>query len=152
MFVGVLLIARRLPIVRRISLSLFIPYSFMVIVATILTRTPSENPSVLLTPLVSYKEALANDFWDFEIKANILMFIPFGLLLSMVINRLNMIPLVTGLLFSVTIEVVQYLTHRGVFERDDIITNFMGILIGFIIFLPVKMILDAYLPPNKSKV
>ena len=151
MFVGVLLIARRPPIVQRISLSLLIPYTFMIIVATIILRTPSEEPSVVLTPFVSFKEALTNDFWDFEIKANILMFIPFGFLLSMVINRLNGIPILVGFLFSVTIEVVQYFTHRGVCETDDLITNCMGILVGFIIFLPVKLILDAYLPLKKSK-
>jgi len=151
MFVGVLLIARRLPIVQRISLSLLIPYIFMIIVATIIVRSPSAERDVVLTPFISFKEALTNDFWDFEIKANILMFIPFGFLLSMVINRLNSIPLLVGFIFSVTIEFVQYFTHRGVFEIDDIITNFMGILIGFIIFMPVKMILDDYLPSKKSK-
>lgn len=151
MFVGVLLIARRLPIVQRISLSLLIPYTFMIIVATIILRTPSMERSVILTPFVSFKEALTNDFWDFEIKANILMFIPFGFLLSLTINRLNGIPLLVGFLLSAAIEVVQYFTHRGVCEIDDLITNFMGILIGFIIFMPVKMILDAYLPPKKTK-
>lgn len=150
MFFGVLLIARRLPIVQRVSLSLLIPYIFMVIVATIITRSPSAERGAVLTPFVAFKEALTNDFWDFEIKANILMFIPFGFLLSMVINRLNGIPLLVGLLSSVTIETVQYITHRGVFETDDIITNFMGILIGFIIFMPIKMTLDAYLPTKKQ--
>ena len=151
MFVGVLLIARRLPIVRRISLSLLIPYIFMILVATIILRSPSAERGVVLTPFVAFKDALTNDFWDFEIKANILMFIPFGFLLSMVINRLNGFPLLVGFLFSVTIEFVQYFTYRGVFETDDIITNFMGILIGFIIFMPIKMILDAYLPSKKPK-
>ena len=136
---------------QRISLSLLIPYIFMIIVATIILRSPSAERSVVLTPFVAFKEALTNDFWDFEIKANILMFIPYGFLLSMAINRLNGIPLLVGFLFSVTIETVQYFTHRGVFETDDIITNFMGILIGFIIFMPVKMILDAYLPSKKPK-
>ena len=151
MFVGVLLIASRLSIVQRISLSLLIPYIFMILVATIIARSPVAERGVVLAPFVSFKAALTNDFWDFEIKANILMFIPFGFLLSMVINRLNGIPLLVGFLFSVTSEVVQYFTHRGVFETDDIITNFMGILIGFIIFMPVKMILDAYLPSKKPK-
>lgn len=152
MFAGVFLIARRVPLLRRICLSLLIPYLFMVIVATIITRTPTEQPNVVLTPFVSFKEALTNDFWDFEIEANILMFIPFGFLLSMVINRLNGIPLLVGFLFSVMIEVVQYITHRGVFETDDIITNFMGILIGFIIFMPIKMLQDDfYLLKAESK-
>jgi len=146
MFAGVFLIARRVHLFRRICLSLLIPYIFLVIVATIITRTPTESPNAVLTPFVSFKEALTNDFWDFEIKANILMFIPFGFLLSMVINRLKGFPLLVGFFFSVTIEAIQYFTHRGVFETDDIITNFMGILIGFIIFVPAKMIIDDYLP------
>ena len=142
MFVGVLLIARRLPIVQRISLSLLIPYIFMIIVATIIVRSPVAERGVVLAPFVSFKDALTNDFWDFEIKANILMFIPFGFLLSMAINRLNGIPILVGFLFSIMIEVVQYFTHRGVFETDDIITNFMGILIGFIIFMPYGLLAE----------
>lgn len=151
MFVGVLLIARRLPIVQRISLSLLIPYVFMVVVATIIVRSPSAEPNIMLSPFETFKEALTNDFWEFELQANILMFIPVGFLLSMAINQLNGIPLFVGLLFSITIEVVQYFTQRGAFDVDDLITNSMGILIGFIIFMPIKMVLDTYLPPKKKK-
>ena len=146
MFVGVLLIARRLPLIRRISLSLLIPYLFLVAVATILSRAPSEDPQLALTPFASFKDALTDDFWNYEIRANILMFIPVGFLLSMVLGRTCGISLPIGLLCSFIIETVQYFTHRGVFETDDLFSNFMGVLIGFIIFLPTKYIMDSYCP------
>lgn len=151
MFVGVLLIARRLPLARRISLSLLIPYVFMMAVFTVLLRVPSAEREVMLTPLASFREALTSDFWYFEIKGNILLFIPFGFLLSMVVKRLNGIPLLAGFLFSAMIESMQYFTHRGVFETDDLITNFIGTLIGFVMCIPVKLILDACFSPKKKK-
>ena len=140
MFVVVLLMARRLPIIRRISLSLLIPYIFMVLVATIIVRTPSEEPSILLTPFRAFKEAQTSDFWDFEVRANILLFIPVGFLLSMTINRINGYPLLLGVLFSITIEIVQYFTHRGVCETDDVIANSIGLLMGYVLFLLFKAI------------
>lgn len=140
MFISVLLIARRMPFVQRISLSLLIPYIFMVIVATLIVRKPLDEPSIILTPFVSFKEALTNDFWEFEIRGNILLFVPIGFLLSMVMNRTKVLPIILGTSLSICIEIVQLLTRCGTCEVDDLISNFFGVLIGYIIYLPVRML------------
>ena len=125
---------------RRIGLSLLIPYLFMVIVATLVLRTPSEDREIMLIPFQTFKEALTNDFWEFEIQANILLFIPIELFLSMSLNRAKFLPLIIGTLFSAAIEIVQLLTHRGTFEINDLISNFFGDLVGFIIYQPFRIL------------
>lgn len=142
MFVGILLIARRLSWSRRIGLSLLVPYLFMVLTATVLVRTPAESANVVLEPFRTYLQYAKSDFWEFQIQANILLFIPVGFLLSMVMNRAKLLPIIIGIGISVAIEIIQLLTHRGTFEIDDLISNFFGVLIGCIIFLPIRMLMQ----------
>lgn len=134
--------ARRLILIRRIGLSLLVPYIYLVIVATIIARIPAEESNIILIPFSTYREALINDFWEFEIKANILLFIPVGLFLSMILNHSKYLPLFFGTMVSVIIEIVQLVTRRGTFEFDDLISNFFGVLIGCIIYLPFRMLAE----------
>lgn len=64
---------------------------------------------------------------------NILLFIPMGALLK---DRLWMTHqwygmAVFGGLFSFGIEILQFLTHRGCFDVDDIFHNVLGAVLGF---------------------
>ena len=87
MFVGVLFLARRLDLMRRIALSLLIPYLFLTIVATVITRSPSAEAQIMLEPFRTYRQYSTDDFTWFEIRANVLLFIPIGFLLPMVIKN-----------------------------------------------------------------
>ncbi len=67
---------------------------------------------------------------------NILLFIPFGLLVPMFTRLLrrwwNLVLMAfTG---SMVIETTQLITARGYFELDDIVLNTFGALIGYIVF------------------
>lgn len=126
--------------IRRISLSLLIPYLFLVAVATILSRAPSEDPQLALTPFASFKDALTDDFWEFEVQANILLFIPVGFLLSSIKRHSMILPVILGTSMSIGIEIVQFLTKRGTCEVDDLISNFFGLLIGCLVFLPFRVL------------
>lgn len=66
---------------------------------------------------------------------NILVFIPFGLLFP--VKKWK--PLfITVLLFSVTIEAVQYIANLGWCEIDDVISNALGAAIGFGVWKWIK--------------
>ena len=125
-----------------ISLGLLIGYAFLVIATTILRREPGEQASVILTPFWSYKETFLNSFMWFEVRANILLFIPIGFLLPLNAKKK---PLLLGILFSVVIEFIQLITHRGTCETDDLISNTIGLLIGFIIVTIVRILLHLFL-------
>lgn len=153
MFIGVLILARRLDLVRRIALSLLIPYLFLTIVATVFTRSPSEEAQIMLEPFRTYRQYFTDDFTWFEIRANILLFIPIGFLLPMVIKKPVWLSPIIVIGISVIIEVIQLITHRGMCETDDVISNTIGFLIGFAAFWLIKgiVLLVKHLISKKQK-
>lgn len=138
MFIGVLILARRLDLVRRIALSLLIPYLFLTLVATVITRSPTAEVRIVLEPFRTYRQYYTDEFTWFEIRANVLLFIPIGFLLPMVIKKPIWLPLIIGIGISVIIELIQLITHRGLCETDDVISNTIGLMIGFAAFWLIK--------------
>lgn len=88
-----------------------------------------------MTPFWSYKEMSIDDFMYFEVRANVLLFIPIGFLLPMNVKKW---PLLCGIGFSLVIEITQFITHRGTCETDDVISNTIGFLIGYAIVMTLK--------------
>lgn len=74
-------------------------------------------------------------FWVFNFFGNLALFIPFGLMLPIVITKFQGFKRYFLLLLSiiVVVEVLQLVTRVGSFDVDDIILNSIGGLIGFII-------------------
>lgn len=89
----------------------------------------------MLIPFSSYYEAwITKSFIGWRnILLDIVMFIPFGILFPICrkreINNKKFIVIV--ILVSLSIETVQYISHTGVFEIDDLTNNLFGALIGF---------------------
>ena len=50
------------------------------------------------------------------------------------------ISVVVGLLLSASIELVQLVSHRGLFEFDDIVHNTLGVVIGIALYKIVSLI------------
>ena len=76
---------------------------------------------------------------------NVLLFVPYGFLLPWVFERARgfLRTGFWGLLTSVCVEVLQLVTGRGYFQIDDILTNTLGALIGFLVFAIARRILRA---------
>lgn len=74
---------------------------------------------------------------------NIGMFVPLGILLPLVSERLRkwylMLP--AGFLTTLTIEIIQYFSYRGLCDVDDLFANALGAMIGFWL---VMAVLDAW--------
>ena len=64
---------------------------------------------------------------------NIIMFIPFGLLAPMVFERMRKVRFCVfiGFLCSCGIELSQLITQRGYCQLDDVVTNTVGMLVGW---------------------
>ncbi len=77
---------------------------------------------------------------------NLLMFVPLGILLNLCFKKINNKTIfVYALLIPIIIEFIQPIVGRS-FDTDDIIMNFLGIIVGyFIIFIINKLI-------SKSKI
>ena len=111
---------------RKPPLSLLLSYCFLILAATVFSRRVSGTAKLELMPFWSYKKAIVGHGLRNEILANILMFVPVGALLPMVVKR----PVLIGMGLSVFIELLQLLTHRGLCETDDVISNTIGLLLG----------------------
>lgn len=99
-----------------------------------------------LIPLRSIKTQLTHikEWWALRnILGNIIPFMPFGFLLSMVYNKINSFfkCFVSSILFILFVELFQLFTKTGSFDVDDIILNLAGSLCGYLMFLLSKSLL-----------
>ena len=66
---------------------------------------------------------------------NILMFIPMGILLPLVFKKINKKNIfIISILITLSIEILQPIVGRS-FDIDDIIMNFIGIIIGYLVVI-----------------
>ena len=118
---------------RKLSFSLLVGYMFLVFADTVLIRTPGSLRYELL-PFWSYRDYFngTDTYLMKQIIANVIMFIPMGVLAGMVRGWKG---IYIGACFSVIIEVTQLITQRGLFEFDDIIHNTIGTIAGVAMFM-----------------
>lgn len=115
--------------------ALFACYIIMIIGVTFLNRGTNSETHFNFHFLSSYIEAW-NIFsvrnWQFII-FNILMFVPFGILLPLIHRRFHQFQwtIGVGLLFTLFIECVQLVTGFGIFDLDDLFNNILGTIMGF---------------------
>ena len=103
-------------------IGVLVGYIFFILTETVLVRKPGALRYELI-PLWSWNSP--EHFY--QIMANIILFIPIGFLLGK--NGWKGLLIAAGL--SMAIELIQLITHRGLFEFDDIIHNTLGAVIGF---------------------
>jgi glycopeptide antibiotics resistance protein len=116
-------------------------YCFIVVSITFLSREPGSRDGVDLKLFSTCSQNIYNNRYPIE---NIILFVPFGFLLPLIWNRFyNAVTcIVAGFIFSIAIEVSQYLTKRGFFQTDDIITNIVGTILGFGVAFTFRLIIN----------
>lgn len=74
---------------------------------------------------------------------NVVVFIPFGMLLPSIWKRFCNFAdaLLAGFLFSLSIEIFQLFSAFGAFDVDDILLNCIGVIIGYVCYMLMKCIL-----------
>ena len=109
--------------------------AFIILYATILTRTPG-NYELILTPFAALSAARQQPELYREMLMNVFLFFPLGLTLSNALprkwHRWGRIILTTlvGCILSAGIEYTQYRYALGMAEVDDVICNTLGAFIG----------------------
>ena len=115
-------------------------YIFIVLWITVLHRSLRIS-NAQLDPLWSYKEWFNGDAeLGNEILANMAMFVPFGFMLSVVLPKRRFI-IPVAIVFSLTIETLQLVLMRGLFEWDDVISNTIGAAVGVLLFQTVNKLI-----------
>jgi len=115
---------------------LLLEYIFFLHALTVIFRNTQVTESHLFTPFWSYRAIWeGNEQFSTQAIMNVVAFVPAGLLLTSFFRRMKWWGvLLTGLLISFSIEILQLLLHRGFAEFDDIFHNTLGCLIGFEIY------------------
>ena len=109
----------------------FIIYFIMLFIITIFEREPGSRTGVSL----KFFETLGGPKANAYVVENVLLFIPFGILIPLKWKKLRnpFVCTFLGFCLSCAIEIIQLITERGHFQIDDILTNTIGALIGVII-------------------
>ena len=117
---------------------IFLSYIFFIVWITLLKRTPGTD-----------RRIITDIFWSFKLWfkgskrgrrevvqyiKNILLFIPYGLLFPSKDKGWRMI-VITAIILSGVIEMFQYVFVLGWCELDDVISNAVGAIIGYGVFL-----------------
>lgn len=118
---------------------------FIILYATILTRTPGV-PEAILTPFASLTAARVQPELYREMLMNVFLFFPLGLTLSNALpqkcHRWGGIAFTTliGCILSAGIEYAQYRYALGMAEVDDVICNTLGAFLGAVSLLAARAI------------
>ena len=102
---------------------------FLILSSTVLARIGMERTGSDWIPLRILR---INQWWTQadlieQILANVVMFIPLGYLLTVSYGKWSIL---IGLIFSLIVEISQFVFHCGFSEIDDVIHNTIGAGIG----------------------
>ena len=112
---------------------IFLSYILVIFQTVFLSREPGSREAVSLVPFETWGHTMYAHAYFIE---NIIMFIPFGILLPILFKRMRRVRNCVrfGFLNSCIIEMAQFVTRRGYLQLDDVITNTVGALIGWLIW------------------
>lgn len=120
---------------------------YTILSATLLRRSAFVGDHLNLYPFWTLRYAWINHSWLhwYNIAGNMLLFLPLGFLLPAAFTLFKQMRrvLLAGLALSVLVEIIQYVTHLGLCELDDMINNTYGTLLGYGIWLMYNRNLDS---------
>ena len=131
------------------SLTVLLPYLFLVVISTVVARRVGNEYRFVLKPFWTIQTILSggkSKAWLIkEVILNILMLMPVGLLAPMLFERREKTKtLFLGIGISLSIEILQFVMHRGLAETDDIMSNTLGVLIGIGIYCSMKFVISCF--------
>lgn len=121
---------------------LLIMYGVILIKLAFFSREPGSRTDVSIRLMETWGTTMQAHAFFVE---NILMFIPFGILVPVTYRKMrHFIPCVAAaFLCSILLEGLQLITGRGYCQLDDIITNTIGGTVGYIIYASLRFINDG---------
>ena len=115
-------------------------YLAFVITITLTERTTRSAAEYHLRLFWSYRSIYEGSYvLAAQIFWNIVLFVPIGIMFSLIWRRWSLWQYAfCGLLLSAGIEILQLLTHRGLFEFDDMFHNTIGMVLGCLVIFPFE--------------
>ena len=104
----------------------------LVVTFTISMRSRNETAIICLTPFNALLRGRTSPTNYKQIWINILMFLPLGMSLPSGFKFSWKQTVAVGFVFSVCIELIQFIAKMGVSEIDDVLANTLGVIIGVV--------------------
>ena len=126
--------------VRKIGLILLVELVVLLYCSTVFFRPVNVDQGYSICLFESYGYDDENQYFVLsENLMNIAIFFPIGLLLGVSFRRAKWFQvLLSALLVSVSIEILQYILHKGFAEIDDVFHNVLGCMIGYGFYTLIK--------------
>ncbi|WP_102274998.1 VanZ family protein [Cytobacillus massiliigabonensis] len=147
LFILLLIYKKTIYIRHSLFLWIYILYTIALLVLLFFRPNNQTYESINLIPFSTIHYYLTGNVeWIvsfYNLAANIGLFIPYGILLltkNYSVLKLLLIPI----LFISFIEILQFITHRGSLDIDDLILNVFGILIGYLLYPSFKRVFQLY--------
>lgn len=130
------------PAVPRVAVALFWIYFSVMLIITFFSRESGSRQGMDLELFSTWGINERNNAYVVE---NVLLFIPYGFLSPWAFKVLRRFFRcgAFGFLTSLGIELLQLATQRGYFQIDDILTNGLGTVIGYLLFRLIGMIIRS---------
>lgn len=118
---------------RFVGSTLFIIYFFVLCNIVYFSREPGSRMGVDMRLFSTWGTTNQEHAYVIE---NVILFIPFGILFPACLpEKVSVLTIFTGAICSVSIEYIQYRTGCGYCQLDDVVTNILGTVIGYIVFM-----------------
>lgn len=113
--------------------TLFFTYLAMILMITFWSRESGYQKNLDLKLFSTWGINRRNNAYVIE---NVLLFVPYGILCPLAFRYAEKFRrcLMVGALTSVSIESLQLVTGRGFFQIDDILTNILGTVAGYLVW------------------
>lgn len=122
-----------------IGSTLFVIYFFVLCNIVYFSREPGSRIGVDMRLFSTWGTTSQEHAYVIE---NVILFIPFGFLFPACLpKKISVLTVFAGALCSVCIEYIQYRTGSGYCQIDDIVTNTLGALMGYIVFAICRAII-----------
>jgi glycopeptide antibiotics resistance protein len=120
-------------VLRRLPAFLIVVYMVVLLEFAFFSRAPGSRTGVDLTLFETWGRSAQAHSYFIE---NVIMFLPFGVLFPMKIRGFQSVTfcVAAGLVFSMCLELAQLLTSRGHCQLDDVLTNTVGTLLGWLVW------------------
>ena len=130
------IIKKKLKLYQAIAIRCYVVCICFLYATTLFTRAPFGSHEFRCRLGLDLRLFLAGvqSEWD-QVILNIILFMPFGLLWPVIRrNKCSICEVIfIGLVLSLSVEIAQYITMRGVMDVEDVITNVMGAFLGGVI-------------------
>ena len=125
---------------KRIRVGIFLLYIVIVLWITLIDREWGKSHAMLIPfwEFANVIKGVERSFYIKQILGNLTMLLPFGFMLPMLKKVTLKQVLLISMLFSVFIEVLQFITGRGLMEFDDVFNNTAGAVLGYIIYSKLR--------------